>query len=49
MVVVLPNPDGFPFLLGRAFIEAFLNAGLLQSPQEFPFLLGRAFIEAFPF
>ena len=36
----------FPFLLGRAFIEA----GNQQSPpcptSKFPFLLGRAFIEA---
>lgn len=36
---------GFPFLFGRAFIEARKPAGSQLSGQ-FPFLLGRAFIEA---
>ena len=36
----------FPFLLGRAFIEA--HWGILDTGIDalFPFLLGRAFIEA---
>ena len=36
---------GFPFLFGRAFIEARKPAGSQLSGQ-FPFLFGRAFIEA---
>ena len=37
---------GFPFLLGRAFIEAAANHAGHEPADEFPFLLGRAFIEA---
>ena len=36
----------FPFLLGRAFIEAENVHDLNDHGEEFPFLLGRAFIEA---
>ena len=36
----------FPFLLGRAFIEAASPPTAYPSRQRFPFLLGRAFIEA---
>ena len=36
----------FPFLLGRAFIEAYTMSQERITPTEFPFLLGRAFIEA---
>ena len=36
----------FPFLLGRAFIEAGQARVDEQTGNEFPFLLGRAFIEA---
>ena len=40
---------GFPFLLGRAFIEA-LRSLLQYEPltTRFPFLFGGAFIEAAP-
>ena len=38
--------SAFPFLLGRAFIEAVQVFWMRESVQEFPFLLGRAFIEA---
>lgn len=36
----------FPFLLGRAFIEAFGSDEVEAAEMVFPFLLGRAFIEA---
>ena len=36
----------FPFLMGRAFIEASGIYGLRRKFLPFPFLLGRAFIEA---
>ena len=36
----------FPFLWGRAFIEARSSAGQKTTRTAFPFLLGRAFIEA---
>ena len=36
----------FPFLLGRAFIEAISKFPGGAYEAEFPFLLGRAFIEA---
>jgi len=37
----------FPFLLGRAFIEATeSSAPLLRVRRKFPFLFGRTFIEA---
>ena len=37
---------GFPFLFGRAFIEAHrAPVGKFANPK-FPFLFGRAFIEA---
>ena len=39
----------FPFLLGRAFIEAISKFPGGAYEAEFPFLLGRAFIEAFRF
>ena len=38
----------FPFLLGRAFIEAPTPPPTAQPPPKFPFLAGRAFIEAGP-
>ena len=39
---------GFPFLFGRAFIEAFVRRCVpRQRGLQFPFLFGRAFIEAF--
>ena len=37
----------FPFLFGRAFIEALVDAPSGISGAIFPFLFGRAFIEAF--
>ena len=37
---------GFPFLLGRAFIEAPPAFTCTSRSCSFPFLLGRAFIEA---
>ena len=37
---------GFPFLLGRAFIEAAARPTAHYRNAGFPFLLGRAFIEA---
>ena len=36
----------FPFLFGRAFIEAPAETSHHQSRGPFPFLFGRAFIEA---
>ena len=36
----------FPFLLGRAFIEAITRSLRRGTLSRFPFLLGRAFIEA---
>ena len=36
----------FPFLFGRAFIEAQLAGATKAEAQKFPFLFGRAFIEA---
>ena len=36
----------FPFLFGRAFIEAANDPTLETAMGEFPFLFGRAFIEA---
>ena len=36
----------FPFLLGRAFIEAARYTPGRSLSSTFPFLLGRAFIEA---
>ena len=36
----------FPFLLGRAFIEADFDLSQTHHHTKFPFLLGRAFIEA---
>ena len=36
----------FPFLLGRAFIEAFGSDEVEAAEMVFPFLLGRAFFEA---
>ena len=41
-----PRRRKFPFLLGRAFIEAPWRVCLRVSGSAFPFLLGRAFIEA---
>ena len=38
--------EGFPFLLGRAFIEAAGHRCDFRRVPCFPFLLGRAFIEA---
>ena len=39
--------ETFPFLFGRAFIEAEIAAELnITLDGEFPFLFGRAFIEA---
>ena len=39
--------DEFPFLFGRAFIEAHRRRRSSQNPLPgFPFLFGRAFIEA---
>ena len=38
----------FPFLLGRAFIEAITRSLRRGTLSRFPFLLGRAFIEALP-
>ena len=40
------NRPGFPFLFGRAFIEAIGTRARLHFSTEFPFLFGRAFIEA---
>ena len=37
----------FPFLFGRAFIEAAHGGDQQQHHEGFPFLFGRAFIEAF--
>ena len=37
---------GFPFLFGRAFIEAISQATGGKKLARFPFLFGRAFIEA---
>ena len=36
----------FPFLFGRAFIEAPFGARYRHGRTKFPFLFGRAFIEA---
>ena len=36
----------FPFLFGRAFIEAAINTAFPAVKLLFPFLFGRAFIEA---
>ena len=42
-----PMTTKFPFLLGRAFIEAETQqATPSEGRNAFPFLLGRAFIEA---
>ena len=41
-----PMTTKFPFLLGRAFIEAQVNEAPEAYMSTFPFLLGRAFIEA---
>ena len=38
--------DGFPFLLGGAFIEAANVRATRCGSSTFPFLLGGAFIEA---
>ena len=38
---------GFPFLFGRAFIEAIPNGWEQDVVWAFPFLFGRAFIEAY--
>ena len=43
---VKESPTKFPFLLGRAFIEAGTRLTHCTFQTEFPFLLGRAFIEA---
>ena len=43
---VLARVHRFPFLLGRAFIEAVVGRSVITLDLEFPFLLGRAFIEA---
>ena len=40
------EPLRFPFLLGRAFIEAKAGGWGAIGSVLFPFLLGRAFIEA---
>ena len=40
------NISGFPFLFGRAFIEALFRLGTGRHTIKFPFLVGRAFIEA---
>ena len=40
------NLRGFPFLFGRAFIEAESPALVTKVTPSFPFLFGRAFIEA---
>jgi len=40
------SPPPFPFLFGRAFIEAALGTANLPAAISFPFLFGRAFIEA---
>ena len=39
-------PAGFPFLFGRAFIEAGRLVFAKRKDGLFPFLFGRAFIEA---
>lgn len=39
--------SAFPFLFGRAFVEAFATGLGHGSRRGFPFLFGRAFIEAF--
>ena len=40
------NEHTFPFLFGRAFIEATRTRRRYARHSEFPFLFGRAFIEA---
>ena len=48
MVVVLPNPDGFPFLFGGTFIEGGRACAHQSKTTEFPFLFGGTFIEGSP-
>ena len=43
---LLPGVILFPFLFGRAFIEACTRRGIPVRVLTFPFLFGRAFIEA---
>ena len=42
----MPPLRGFPFLFGRAFIEAYGVPVVWAAKRAFPFLFGRAFIEA---
>ena len=44
--MLFKNTLGFPFLFGRAFIEAWDSRMGDGSGTSFPFLFGRAFIEA---
>ena len=46
MMTVHKLTTGFPFLFGRAFIEAIPNGWEQDVVWAFPFLFGRAFIEA---
>ena len=45
--LTLWSPE-FPFLFGRAFIEATVGIPNPPGAEQFPFLFGRAFIEATP-
>ena len=45
--LIVRRQGRFPFLFGRAFIEAEEAYRVIDARLAFPFLFGRAFIEAY--